>query len=181
MRCTFNPLAGTWPDCFNQLGLLQAMCKPHLSFRTWWKHTGLSNLNVKALFSMLAGSHKSKPIRNKQKPPICSLFLSKFVKWSLWLPHTSWWYPSLISSMFLPRERVSVRGSCPLKCLRGPILGRAGSGRREGQDAAAWDLFLNTVLQPYAAGSWLLLCLVTAKEVTRGFINLNSPGVILLL
>lgn len=32
----------------------------------WWKHSTLSNLNVKPLFNMFAGSYKPKPIRNRQ-------------------------------------------------------------------------------------------------------------------
>lgn len=51
---------------------------------------------------------------------------------------------------------------------------RAGSERGEGEATAGSNLFLNAVLQPCEAESWLFLWLMLAKEIVRVLINLNS-------
>lgn len=68
-------------------------------------------------------------------------FLSKFVKWCPWLPHSSRWCPSLISDVFLHPE---MRERTHLWENRVWQKGRAG--------CCCWGLFLNTVLQPCTAG-----------------------------
>lgn len=64
--------------------------------------------------------------------------------------------------------------------MREPTFGKTGSGRREEQDVAAGVCF-EILSFSCAQLDWAFAMVVTAKQITRAFIYLNSPGVILLL
>lgn len=110
---------------------------------------------------MLTGSHKPEPIRNKQNP-VCSFFLSKFAERSPDKRHLS---------APLPRE-----GFLPPETRETSHLWESGVWQKGRVGCCCLGFVFKYC--PSALCSWIL---AFAGEVPRGFVDLNSSGIVLLL